>query len=126
MSVPNDFYSTINISKNSSTGKKYFCSYCRTRLMPLQEDKIGAYICTKCIIEYWPTLESVKKENKFDLPGPEMDSYGNVSNDMNIPIATIDNVNTELSETTYKKQKLPPSYEALTKVGFKFVNYNES
>jgi hypothetical protein len=34
-----------------------------------EEDMIGAYVCTKCTIEYWPTLQSVKKSSKFDLPG---------------------------------------------------------
>jgi hypothetical protein len=86
---------------------------------------IGAFVCTKCTIEYWPTLQSVKKSSKFDLPGPPTDSHGNVIGDNNIPIAVIDDPNKEVSSTSYKRQKLPAAYQALEKVGFKFKNYDE-
>jgi hypothetical protein len=42
-----------------------------------------------------------------------------------IPIAVIDDVNKELSSTTYKQQKLSPSFEMLKKAGFKFLSYDE-
>src|SRR4030095_9686192 len=119
----------IDISKGSprSNGsKKYFCSYCNTRLIPLiQKDMIGGYVCTKCTIEYWPNQQPVKKSSKFDIPGPPTDSHGNVIGDNDIPIAVIDDVNNELSSTTFKEQKLPAAYQALEKVGFKFKNYEE-
>jgi hypothetical protein len=118
----------INVknSPSDSNAEKYFCSYCNTRLTPLtQEDMIGAFVCTKCTIEYWPTLQSVKKSSKFDLPGPPTDSHGNVIGDNNIPIAVIDDPNKEVSSTSYKRQKLPAAYQALEKVGFKFKNYDE-
>ena len=67
----------INIKGPASASQKYLCSYCNTRLTPLtREDMIGAYVCTKCIIEYWPNLQSVKKSSKFDLPGPPTDVHG--------------------------------------------------
>ena len=111
--------------KSSSVAEKYFCSYCNTRLIPLtQEDMIGAYVCTKCTIEYWPKQQPVKKSSKFDLPGPPTDSHGNVIGDNDIPIAVIDDVN-KVSETTYKRQKLPPSFEMLKKQGFKITSYEE-
>jgi|GEM_PF-2008321 hypothetical protein len=71
----------------------------------------------KCTIEYWPTRQSVKKSSKFELPGPPIDSHGNVTGDNDIPFAVIDDVN-KVSETTYKKQKLSPSFEMLKKHGF--------
>jgi len=37
----------------------------------------------------------------------------------------IDDVNKGVSETTYKKQKLSPSFEMLKKQGFKFTSYEE-
>ena len=127
--MDNNEYNIIDISKGSprSNGsKKYFCSYCNTRLIPLtQEDMIGGYVCTKCTIEYWPNQQPVKKSSKFDLPGPPTDSHGNVIGDNDIPIAVIDDVNNELSSTTFKEQKLPAAYQALEKVGFKFKNYEE-
>jgi hypothetical protein len=64
----------------------------------------GAYVCTKCTIEYWPNQQPVKKSSKFDLPGGPTDEHGNVIGDNNIPIAVIDDVNKELSSTTFKKQ----------------------
>jgi hypothetical protein len=122
----NDKDSAVIDIKNSSKAEKYFCSYCNTRLTPrTEEDMIGAYVCTKCTIEYWPKLQQVKKQCKFDLPGPPTDSHGNVIGDNDIPIAVIDDVNKELSSTTFKEQKLPAAYQALEKVGFKFKNYEE-
>jgi hypothetical protein len=114
----------VYISKSSlrSNGsEKYFCSYCNTRLIPLtQEDMIGGYVCTKCTIEYWPNQALVKKANKFDLPGPETDEHGNVVGNKNIPISIIDEPN-----TSYKQQKLPAAYAALSRQGFKWITYEE-
>jgi hypothetical protein len=112
--------------KTSCTAEKYFCSYCNTRLTPLtQEDMKGGYVCIKCTIEYWPKQQPVKKQSKFDLPGPPTDSHGNVIGDNDIPIAVIDDVNKAVSSTTYKQQKLSPSFEALEKAGFKITCYDE-
>lgn len=85
------------ISNSTSGPTKYFCSYCNTRLIPLtQEDMIGGYVCTKCTIVYWPNHAPVKRWNKFDLPGPNIDEHGNVVGDKTIPIAIIDEPNKEL------------------------------
>lgn len=114
----------IDIKNSAAKAEKYFCSYCNTRLTPLtQEDMIGAYVCTKCTIEYWPTRQSVKKSSKFDLPGPPTDSHGNVIGDNDIPIAMLDTP--EASATTYKQKKLPAAYEALRRHGFRFSTYEE-
>ena len=86
---------------------------------------IGAYVCIRCTITYWPNQQEVKKSSKFDLPGPPTDSQGNVIGDNDIPIAVIDDVNKELSSTTYKKQKLPAAYEALRRQGFRWTSYEE-
>jgi hypothetical protein len=116
----------LNIKDSASPSQKYFCSFCNTRLTPLtQEDRIGAYVCTICIIEYWPTLQSVKKSSKFDLPGPPTDEYGNVIGDNTIPIAVIDDVNKDVSTTSYKRQKLSPLFKALEAQGFKITSYEE-
>ena len=116
----------INLKDSASNAEKYFCSYCNTRLTPYtQEDMKGGYVCTKCTITYWPKQQPVKKPSKFDLPGPPTDTHGNVIGDIDIPIAVIDDVNNEVSETSYKRQKLSPSFEALKKQGFKFINYEE-
>jgi hypothetical protein len=86
---------------------------------------IGAYVCTKCTITYWPNQHPVKKSSKFDLPGPSTDSQGNVIGDNDIPIAVIDDVNKDVPSTTFKKQKLPAAYEALRRHGFRWLTYEE-
>jgi hypothetical protein len=48
-----------------------------------------------------------------------------VIGDNDIPIAVIDDPNKDVSSTSYKQQKLSPSFEALKKSGFKFTNYEE-
>jgi hypothetical protein len=88
---PNSNNNSVVIIPSRSSTNKYFSSYCNTRLIPLtQEDMIGGYVCTKCTIEYWPNQTPVKKADKFDLPGPETDSHGNIIGDNDIPIAIID------------------------------------
>jgi hypothetical protein len=122
----NNDYISLDISKSSKGSKKYFCSYCNTRLTPLtQEDMMGAYVCTKCTIEYWPNQQPVKKSSKFDLPGPATDSHGNVIGDNDIPISVIDDPNKDVSSTTFKKQKLSPLFKALEEQGFKITGYEE-
>jgi hypothetical protein len=63
--------------------------------------------------------------SKLDLPGPPTDSHGNVIGDNDIPIVVIDDVNKDVFSSTFSKQKLPASYEALQRAGFKFANYEE-
>jgi hypothetical protein len=62
--------------------------------------------------------ESYSICNRFETPGPATDEYGNVIGDNTIPIAIIDDVNKEVSSTSYKQQKLPAAYEAFRKKGF--------
>ena len=86
---------------------------------------IGAYVCIKCTITYWPNQQPVKKSSKFDLPGPNTDEHGNVIGDNDIPIAVIDDVNKEVSSTTFNKQKLSPLFKSLEAQGFKITSYEE-
>jgi hypothetical protein len=118
----------IDLSKARSKGNsnKYFCSYCNTRLTPLtREDMIGGYHCTKCTITYWPNQQPVKKSNRFETPGPDTDSHGNVVGDKTIPIAVLEDIRHEVHSTTYKQVKLPAAYEALRRAGFNWVTYEE-
>ena len=113
-------------ASRKSTSNKYFCSHCNTPLVALtQEDMKGGYICTKCIITYQPNQTPVKKANKFDVPGPPTDSHGNVIGDNDIPIVVIDDVNKDVSSTSFKRQKLSPFFKALEKQGFKITSYEE-
>jgi hypothetical protein len=64
----------------------------------------------------------LRKQSKFDLPGPSTDSHGNVTGDNDIPIAVIDDPNKAVSSTSFR---LPAAYQALEKVGFKITSYDE-
>lgn len=67
---------SIAINLSNSTTLKYFCSHRNTRpILLTQEDKIGGYLCTKCMTEYWPNQTPVKKADKSDLRGPETDQH---------------------------------------------------
>jgi DNA-directed RNA polymerase subunit RPC12/RpoP len=120
----NNDYNVLNISKDSFRPKKYFCNRCNRRLF-LKDKETQEYLCTFCNIIYYPNNQLVKKANRFETPGPETDSQGNVIANATIPIAMIDEPNRELSSTSYKKQKLTAAYEASSRHGFKFTTYEE-
>jgi hypothetical protein len=118
----------IDLSRAGSKGNsnKYFCSHCNTRLVPLtQEDMKGGYICTRCIITYWPNQQPVKKAKRFEDPGPATNEHGDVVGDKTIPIAVLEDIRNEVHSTTYKQQKLPAAYEALRKSGFTWTSFEE-
>jgi hypothetical protein len=116
----------LSRARNRGSTNRYYCSYCNTRLTPLtREDMIGGYHCTKCTITYWPNQQPVKKSNRFETPGPDTDSHGNVVGDKTIPIAILEDIRTEVHSTTYKQRKLPAAYEALRKSGFTWTSYEE-
>jgi hypothetical protein len=113
----NNDYNVIDISgKSSSPNDIYYCSWCRRKLFYREQDKeTGKHIwlCSFCNIEYIPDNQLVKKANRFEIPDG---SDPNV--DRSPPIVMMDDVNKE-------QQKLSPSFEALKKQGFKFINYEE-
>jgi hypothetical protein len=116
----------VNINSKSETeDKKYFCSYCNSKLSPFtQEDKQGGYLCVKCQIEYWPSQQPVKKANRFETPGPLTNEHGDILGDIDIPMVAMDNP--EPSSTNFKQKRLAAAYEALGRHGFKWLTYEES
>jgi hypothetical protein len=123
-----DYYAAINIKDSSKPTDIYFCNYCYRKLFYKEQDEgTGKHIwwCTICSYEFIPDNQLTKQKSTLKTPGPNVDNSGNVIGDIDIPIAVIDDVNKELSSTTFKKQKLPASYAALEKAGFKFVSYEE-
>jgi hypothetical protein len=74
----------------------------------LKDKDTQEYVCSFCTITYYPNNQLVKKANRFEVPdgsGPNQDRVP--------PIAMIDDVNKEVSSTSYKQQKLSPSFEML-------------
>ena len=115
----NNYYNVIDISGKDSSSKKYFCNHCRRSLF-LRDKDTQEYICTFCNTLYYPNNELVKKANKFAIPDGSDPNQDRVP-----PIAMIDDVNKNVSATTYKQQKLTAAYEALQKKGFHFKTYEE-
>ena len=115
----NNEYNVIDISGKDSSPKKYFCNHCRRSLF-LRDKDTQEYICTFCNIIYYPNNQLVKKANRFEVPDG---SDPNV--DKSPPIVMMDDVNKEVSSTTYKQQKLSPSFEALKRSGYRITNYEE-
>ena len=115
----NNEYNVIDISGKDSSPKKYFFYYCNRSLF-LRDKDTQEFICINCNIIYYPNNQLVKKANRFEVPDGSDPNQDRVP-----PIAMIDDVNKNVSATTYKQQKLPAAYEALRKQGFKFINYEE-
>jgi hypothetical protein len=114
----------IDLSRARSKGnsKRYYCSYCNTRLTPLtREDMIGAYLCTKCTITYWPRQTPVKKANRFETPGPDTNEHGDVVGDKTIPVTTMDVQ--QLSSTSYTHIDIPKAYRAMK--GYTWTSFEE-
>jgi hypothetical protein len=124
MSYSNDYdFITINLKESVSPNTIYHCNWCHRKLFYKERDKETSkhiWVCTFCNIEHIPDNELVKKASRFDIPQGSDPSQDRVP-----PIAMIDDVNKEVSFTSYKQQKLTPSFEALKKQGFKFINYEE-
>ena len=112
-------YNVIDISGKDSSPKKYYCNHCRRSLF-LRDKDTQEYICAFCTIIYYPNNELVKKANRFEVPDGSDPNQNRVP-----PIAMIDDVNKNVSATTYKKQKLTTAYEALRKQGYHWLNYEE-
>jgi hypothetical protein len=110
-------YNVIDISgkDSSSKPKKYFCNHCRRSLF-LRDKDTQEYLCSFCYIIYYPNNQLVKKANRFEVPDGS-DPYV----DKSPPIVMMDDVNKEVSSTSYKQQKLAAAYKALQHQGFKFT-----
>jgi hypothetical protein len=109
-------YNAVNISKDSFQPKKYFCNHCKRSLFLTDKDT-QEYLGTFCSIIYYPNNQLIKKANRFEVPDG---SDPNVNRSP--PIVMMDDVNSDLSCTLYKQQKLTAAYEALQHKGFTFTN----
>jgi hypothetical protein len=93
----------------------------------LLDPKNEEWYCNHCHVSYFPNKgEKVKRPNKFETPGPETDSKGNIIG-YKVPIVSMvndDNKSTEPS-SVYTGPKLPPSFENLAKCpGVKILDYH--
>jgi hypothetical protein len=83
MSLPNNNkdYTAISIKDSSISyppSSKLFCNLCNCKLVLFDAQK-EEWLCTRCNISYYPNKgERVKRPNKFETPGPEIDVHGNI------------------------------------------------
>jgi hypothetical protein len=116
---PNNDFIAINIS-DSGEPKKYFCNMCN-RSLSRMDGKGSEYFCTNCNVSYFPNQgEKLKSQNKFDLPGPEIDAKGRIRGEKMPLIAMVDN------DPKPKESGLPPSFEMLKKSGVKITSFHST
>lgn len=113
----------VNLQEPATPNKKYFCKWCNRKLFYKKQDKeTGKHIwwCTYDNMEVIPDNQLTKKASEYEIPeGSDPDLNKSPI------IATIDDPNKELSSTTFNNQKLPASYEALKRAGFRFLSFEE-
>ena len=116
-----DFAFSINDSSTSyPPSSKLFCNLCSCNLI-LLDPQTEKWFCKRCNIPYYPAKEKVKWPNKIITPGPETDIHGNIIGEK-MPLVSIDNDNVEPS-SSYKKPKLPRSFEEIERHGLKITSY---
>jgi hypothetical protein len=93
------------------TKKKHFCNICSCNLTVLDYNK-GELWCNRCHVSYFPDKEPVKRQSGFETPG-----------DKKMPIVAMVDDNPGLS-STYRKLKLPRSFEEMQKHGVKITSYS--
>ena len=126
MSLPNTKkdYVAINIKDSSISyppSSKLYCNLCNCKLV-LFDVQMEEWYCNRCNVSYFPNKgERVKRANKFEMPGPAIDKYGNITSER-MPLVSMVEDNPKLS-STYKEPKLPRSFEEMQRHGVKITGY---
>ena len=124
MSLSHKDYVAISIKDSSVSyppSAKLFCNLCSCNLV-LFDAQMEEWYCNRCNVSYFPNKgEKVKRGNKFSTPGPNTDKHGNIIGDK-MPIFAMIDDNPKLS-STYRKQKLPRSFEEMQRHGVKITSY---
>lgn len=113
----------ISINDTSASyppSSKLFCNLCSCNLI-LVDPQNEEWFCNRCHISYFPAKEKVKRANKFETPGPEIDSHGNIIGDK-MPLVSIVENDREPS-STYASPKLPKSFKEMERHGLKITSY---
>jgi hypothetical protein len=115
---------SINDSTNSyPPSSKLFCNLCNCNLV-LLDPQTEEWFCSRCNITYHPTKEKVKRPNKIATPGGEIDQHGNIIGDK-MPLVSIVENDIEPS-SSYRKPKLPKSFQEMERHGLKITSYTTS
>jgi hypothetical protein len=126
MSLPNTKkdYTAISIKDSSVSyppNSKPFCNLCNCKLI-LFDVQLEEWYCNRCNVINFPNKgERVKRANRFETPGPDTDIHGNIIGDK-VPIVSMVGNDPKLS-STYRKPKLPRSFEEMQRHGVKITSY---
>jgi|GEM_PF-1016686 hypothetical protein len=100
---------------------KLFCNLCNCKLVLFDAQKEEWY-CSRCNISYFPNKgERVKRANKFETPGPNVDIHGNIIGDK-APIVSMV-IDKKESSSSYSNPKLPRSFQEMERHGLKITSY---
>jgi hypothetical protein len=112
----NKGYVAINIKDSSISyppSSKLFCNLCNCKLVLFDAQKEEWY-CSRCNISYFPNKgERIKRANKFETPGPDIDEHGNITGEKRPILSLIDNT----PNLSPKKSIFPRSFEMLKRPG---------
>jgi hypothetical protein len=70
------------------------------------------------------TIITVKRDNKFETPGPLTDAHGNITGDKMPLVSMVDDSSSTTAEP--KKSVFPRSLEGLEKTGVNITGFNST
>jgi hypothetical protein len=129
MSLPNTKkdkdYTAISIKDSSVSyppNSKLFCNLCNCKLV-LFDAQSEEWYCNRCNVFYFPNKgERVKRANRFETPGPNIDIHGNIT-DEKAPIVSMVKDTPNLSP---KKSVFPRSFETLKRPGVNITGFSST
>jgi hypothetical protein len=111
-------YSSISYPPSS----KLFCNLCNCKLVLFDAQKEEWY-CNRCNISYFPNKgERIKRANRFETPGPNIDEHGNITGEKAPIVSMVDNT----PNLSPKKSVFPRSFEMLKRPGVNITSVNSS
>lgn len=118
-------YTAISIKDSSISyppSSKLFCNLCNCKLVLFDMQKEEWY-CNRCNISYFPLKgERVKRPNKFETPGPDIDEHGNITGKKGPIVSMVDNT----PNLSPKKSVFPRSFETLKRPGVNITSFSST
>jgi hypothetical protein len=118
-------YTAISIKDSSVSyppNSMLFCNLCNCKLVSF-DMQTEEWYCNRCNISYFPNKgERVKRPNKFEMPGPNIDKYGNITGEKRPIVSMVNNT----PNLTPKKSVFPRSFETLKRPGVNITSFSSS
>jgi hypothetical protein len=118
-------YTAISIKESSISyppSSKLFCNLCNCKLVLFDAQK-EEWFCSRCNSSYFPNKgEKVKRANRFEMPGPNIDIHGNITGDKAPIVSMVDNT----PNLSPKKSVFPRSFETLKRPGVNITRFSST